>query len=65
MLLTRLYDLLSLSPTLLPSLFHCELSLMISLTSVHPSCSLQIADLYRKQQQIQNQGEKADQEDYY
>uniref|UniRef100_A0A3Q4BYF4 DNA ligase n=1 Tax=Mola mola TaxID=94237 RepID=A0A3Q4BYF4_MOLML len=25
----------------------------------------QIADLYKKQQQIQNQGEKADQEDYY
>uniref|UniRef100_A0A8C5ASC6 DNA ligase n=1 Tax=Gadus morhua TaxID=8049 RepID=A0A8C5ASC6_GADMO len=27
--------------------------------------SLQIADLYKKQQQIQNQGEKADLEDYY
>lgn len=28
-------------------------------------CSLQIADLYKKQQQIQNQGEKTDLEDYY
>lgn len=70
----RVTDLTSWSsptPALLPSLFHsCSLmwtlsSFSPSLSSVHLFCSLQIADLYKKQQQVQNQGEKADPEDYY
>lgn len=43
----------------------CLHSFASPLLSVHLSRSLQIADLYKKQQQIQNQGEKADPEDYY
>lgn len=43
----------------------CLHSFTSPLLSDHLSRSLQIADLYKKQQQIQNQGEKADPEDYY
>lgn len=49
------------------SLLSCPLSLRSCAASVPPSLLplLQIADLYKKQQQIQNQGEKAAPEDYY
>lgn len=36
-----------------------------SLPHLTPPPLLQMADLYKKQQQIQNQGDKADPEDYY
>lgn len=67
-----------LPPSLLHSLFHayspmlCPPSFPLSLSNslfclipAHLMCSLQIADLYKRQQQIQNQGDKADPEDYY
>lgn len=69
MLLTCLHDLLpSLPPSpLLPSAVLCPTFLSPSLPLSAPSLtiSLQIADLYRRQQQIQNQGDKAEPEDYY
>lgn len=71
MLLTCLHDLLPLPPSIPPSLLRSpflyilflKLSLLLHLSSSH--VSLQIADLYKRQQQIQNQGDKADPEDYY
>lgn len=48
----------------LPSRFLSQY-LSSSQISIHLFCPLQIADLYKKQQQIQNQGEKADPEDFY
>lgn len=50
----------SLYPYCIPSFMLFPPCLSLSLW-----CFLQIADLYKKQQQIQNQGDKAEHEDYY
>lgn len=62
-LLLSLFHACSLMRTLSPPSLSLPISLFLSI-SVH-LFSLQIADLYKKQQQIQNQGDKADPEDYY
>lgn len=51
--------------TLLPLFLANRLISLVLSKHLSPSRSLQIAELYKKQQQIQNQGDKADPEDYY
>lgn len=51
--------------TLLPLFLANRLVSLVLSKHLSPSQSLQIAELYKKQQQIQNQGDKADPEDYY